>query len=230
MSFVNPAPSWLRAEGLWSTLGEPWTAAALADLGPAWLALDQQHGRWEDRTTGAALCLVRAPVLVRVRSLDPALIGRALDHGAAGVIAPLVQSVEHAHALARAAHYPPRGERSWGPVRAGYDGLRATPVCAAMIETAAALTEAAAIAAVPGIDALFVGPFDLALALGTDVESLIDDGAVLRAIADAARESGIVAGAFAGTADRTARLRALGYEFLAAATEAELLRRGAAAR
>src|SRR6218665_499395 len=108
----------ITGPGLWSTLGEPHTAAAAAGLGFAWTALDAQHGRWTDERLGTALALLRpeTPTVVRIRSADPALVGRALDLGAAGVVVPLVSDTIAAAAMASASHYPPRGARRWGPI------------------------------------------------------------------------------------------------------------------
>jgi len=222
-----------RGSGAWSTLGELWTAAELARAGFSWICLDGQHGRWNDASTLTAIALFGSstPTLVRVRSNDDGLIGRALDAGAAGVIVPMVSSVAAAEAAAGAAQYPPAGHRSWGPLAAGYGQpmtTDASPFLALMIETADAVAAVDGIAAVAGVNGLFVGPFDLALALGTTVDELLADGVVLRSIAAAARTAGIVAGAFAGTLERGALLRDLGYEFLAVTTEADLIGRGAA--
>src|SRR5262249_41920919 len=102
---------------------------------------------------------------------------RVLDFGAEAIIAPMINSAADARQFAAAAKYPPLGERSWGPQRAmALQGSRTPAVdymreadegtlTLAMIETATALGNVDAIAAAPGIDALFVGPYDLATAL-----------------------------------------------------------------
>jgi len=220
--------------GAWSGLGEVWTAAELARCGFDWVCLDAQHGRWNDQSMLTALALFggQTPTLVRVRSNDDGLIGRALDCGAAGVIVPMVSTAAAATAAAGAAHYPPAGHRSWGPLTAGYGqamSTTVTPFCAVMIETAEGVANVDAIAVTSGVSGLFVGPFDLALALGTSVDELIGDGEILRSISSAARRAGIVAGAFAGTPERAKDLRALGYDFLAVTTDSALLSAGAAA-
>ena len=226
--------------GAWATLGEPRLTIDLARSGVGWVGLDAQHGHFDDRSLRDALgprATDSAPMLVRVAANDAALIGRALDAGADGVVVPLVNGVADARAAVAASHYPPRGARSWGPLpgsRAVHhpgsdDAPHAVPLCAVMIETAAALDAVEAIAAVPGVDMIFVGPFDLSLALGLDIDDLLssaEDDAPLARIARACRQVGIRAGAYAGSSDRAALLAAAGFDWIAAATDTGLLSLG----
>jgi 4-hydroxy-2-oxoheptanedioate aldolase len=169
----------------------------IARIGFDYVCLDAQHGLLD-----AAACLrglfaidAAAPVsgtagLVRVSVNRPEEIGRALDAGAAGVIVPLVNSAAEAVAAARACRYPPNGIRSYGPVRSGLrigpdpDRADQAVACVVMIETLDGLNHAAEIAAVPGVDALYVGPSDLALALGAQRPA---DGWATPQFADALR-------------------------------------------
>ena len=142
--------------------------------------LDAQHGLWDTASliTGiGAVSHADATPVVRVPLNDFALVSRALDFGAEAIIAPMINDADDARRFAAAAKYPPLGERSWGPLRAmALQAPRTAPVdylreandgtlTLAMIETATALGNVDAIAATPGIDALFVGPYDLATAL-----------------------------------------------------------------
>ena len=164
--------------GIWASFGGVRLTAALESLGFDWVGIDAQHGHHDDRSIRDILSLRREPratVLVRVAANNAPLIGRALDAGADGVIVPLVNSPEEAAAAVTAAHHPPKGSRSWGPL-AGYEiDPGRLPLCAVMIETADALEQVTEIAATPGVDMLFVGPFDLSLALGLEVNELIAD-------------------------------------------------------
>ncbi len=102
-----------------------------------------------------------------------------------------------------------------------------------MIESARALAAVDAIAAVPGVSQLFVGPYDLALTLGTTVPALLaddSDGSPLRRIVRAAAENGLIAGAFAGTPELAVRFRELGLSCLAVATDLVGARPGRRAR
>ncbi len=226
--------------GAWATLGEPRLTNELALSGLGWVGLDAQHGHFDDRSLRETLGsqpVGAAPRLVRVASNNAELIGRALDAGADGVIVPLVSTVADAEAAAAASHYPPRGARSWGPLHGsrpvhspGSDGGRhAVPLCSVMIETAEALEAVGEIAAVPGIDMIFVGPFDLSLALGLEVDGMLGaqgDAAPLARIVSACSAAGIEAGAYAGTAERAAVLAAAGFRWIASTTDVGLLALG----
>ncbi|WP_418515237.1 HpcH/HpaI aldolase family protein [Curtobacterium flaccumfaciens pv. flaccumfaciens] len=249
-----------RADGVWCTLGESRTTAQIAQNGFAWLGLDAQHGAFDDATllaTMPALAAVapQVPVAVRVAEGSDAAIGRALDLGADIVIVPMIETVEQAEHAVRAAHYPPRGRRSWGPMVGLWGGAApsaaaADPEVWVMLETPEGLRAAEEILAVPGVSAVFVGPFDLSIGLGIELDALLaadDDGdadaavdddhqadghpspPALPAIVAAARRAGKHTGAFAGDLARAERLRALGFDRVAVVTDGTLLARGAAA-
>jgi 4-hydroxy-2-oxoheptanedioate aldolase len=121
----------------------------------------------------AAIELRGAEPFVRVPSLDAGLIGRCLDAGATGIIAPLIDTAAEASALVSAIRYPPFGRRSYGPrvpsLRYGprYVGTAAASVIGlAMIETVAGLAAVEEIASTEGLDGLFIGPADLSISLG----------------------------------------------------------------
>ena len=226
--------------GGWSMLRSPAAAALLAASGVDWICLDAQHGEHDDASV-VDLCTRPAPgvrVLVRPPSGDPAWIGRALDAGADGIVVPLVDSAEQARAAVAACRYPPLGGRSWGPF-AGLHG-RAAPTAAeansavtvaVMVETAAALAVVEDIAATPGVDEVFVGPFDLSLSLGLDVDDLVADpapDAPLRRIVAACERAGIRAAAFGATAQRATALLELGFTSVVVTTDAAALSLGAA--
>jgi 4-hydroxy-2-oxoheptanedioate aldolase len=220
--------------GVWATLGDVRMTAALEGLGFDWVGIDAQHGHHDDRSVRDILSLRREPkatILVRVAANDPALIGRALDAGADGVIVPLVSNPAEAAAAVAAAHHPPTGTRSWGPL-VGYDiDPSRPPLCAVMVETADALDHVEAIAATAGVDMIFVGPFDLSLGLGLELSELIadtTDSSPLQRIIAACRSAGIIAGAFAGAPERAVHLREHGFDWVAVDTDAGLLALGAA--
>ena len=229
--------------GAWSSLASPGAVGTLARSGVDWVLLDAQHGEHDDRSLRE--CLRgggdgAAPLLVRPGRLDVQEIGRALDAGAAGVVVPMVSSAEQARTAARACRYSPAGERSWGP-HALLTGRSPVPparadagvLCAVMVETRAGLADVEAIAAVEGVDVVLVGPFDLSLELGTDVDALLAADAPddpLPTVVRACAAGGAVPGAFGAGAGRAARLRDLGFRFVAATTDTELLAAGARTR
>jgi 4-hydroxy-2-oxoheptanedioate aldolase len=155
----------------WMSIGDSFCAEVLGRAGYDCVVLDAQHGgiTWESMgRLVQALDLNQTPGIVRVPSTDQAGIMRALDLGAAGVIVPMVSNEAQAQTAAEATRYPPQGLRSFGMVRNHY-GVQTNsfqPLCLVMIETAEAMSNLDAIAAVPGVDGLFVGPVDLALSLG----------------------------------------------------------------
>jgi len=226
--------------GLWSSLAHGSTLRLLVAARPGWVVLDAQHGTWTDASVSAELpgLDTDVPVWVRVVENSAALVGRALDAGAAGVVVPLVDTPQEAAEAVAACHYPPRGRRSFGPMRPLVGRSAPTPAdagehvrCAVMVETAAALGAVGEIAAVPGVDVVFVGPFDLGLALGRSVDDLLSDDAPdapLPRVVRACRDAGVRAGAFGGSPERAARLAALGFTDVVVATDAGLL--GASAR
>ena len=225
--------------GAWGTLGEPRLGAALESAGFDWVCLDGQHGHFDDRAVREAFALRRDPaatMLVRVLANDGPLIGRALDAGADGVIVPMVQSAEEAELAVRAAHYPPRGTRSLGPMYGASYGTSAgkprRPMVAVMVETQAALDDVERIARTPDLDMIFVGPFDLSLALGRKLDDVLADSsseAPLPRVVAACRDAGILAGAFAGEPTRARAMAQLGFEWVAVTSDVGLLSLGGAA-
>lgn len=221
---------------LWHFLGSTQIVSITSTLGFGWHCLDMQHGLWTEEKILAAFAGQSSETLaVRLRSASYADIGFALDAGAAHVIVPMVNTAEQAAAIAFAARYPPRGGRSWGPLTALAGSPVRSPADAneqveltAMIETGQALANIEAILDTPGIDSIFVGPFDLALDLGTDVDSLLrDPGSPLKRIADACNSRGTAVGAYAGSAERARAFAALGYSWAVADSDTTLLASGA---
>ena len=148
---------------------------------PAAIVLDLQHGLWERGTVEAAIASTgqRVPVIARCADNTHAAIAQALDAGAASVLVPLIETVDDARRALDASRYPPRGSRSAGGVRPLLGGVAAmleadTQVSVGlMIETVAGVENAQAIAALPGIDYLFIGTGDLSLSRGSSDPDVI---------------------------------------------------------
>jgi 4-hydroxy-2-oxoheptanedioate aldolase len=168
------------------------SAEALSRCGYDGLVVDLQHGAAGFESMVPMLMAIEAggaEPFVRVRHDDPAEIMKAMDFGAYGVIAPMIDTADHARAFASALHYPPQGARSFGPrrplLRYGEDYVSqasASVVSLAMIETAAGLANLDAILAVEGYDGVFIGPGDLSLALGRPPRADPEDPVVVEAI------------------------------------------------
>lgn len=222
-----------QAVGYWVVLDSPVSTERVARLGYDYVALDAQHGLFGYSGMMHGLLAIDAGQtsvgLVRVEGNSPAAIGKALDAGAVGIIVPLVNAAEDAAEAVRAAKYPPHGERSYGPMRSA---LRVGPVPAesdattlvfAMIETPDGLQNVEEIAAVPGIDGVYVGPSDLALAVGArfpgdpDTAEVFD--AALVRVAAAAEAAGVAAGIHNATGELAAERLAAGYTFATVASD-----------
>ena len=230
------------SRGVWCQDASPGAVARLAQSGFDWVCLDAQHGvygRAELLETARAYPFDAAELVVRVASCDFAAIGAALDVGATTVIVPQIESVAEAEEAVAATYYPPRGSRSWGQLGRTWgrteiesEDANAQTSCAVMIESAVALDRVEAIARVPGVSQLFVGPNDLSLSLGTTVEALLADGSsdsALARIVAAAQANGLTVGAFGGNPVMAERFRTRGISCLVVATDLWLLARGAEA-
>ncbi|WP_031470239.1 HpcH/HpaI aldolase family protein [Sciscionella sediminilitoris] len=208
--------------GYWLLADSPVMAERLARGGYDYLCLDQQHGLMGYHGIRDGLLAIDAggvlgprPTvgLVRTAANELRCIGQALDAGAAGVIVPMIDDAEAAREAVRNAKYPPLGRRSYGPMRAelrrGTDlaVVNETTLVAVMIETAAGLENVEEIATVPGVDALYVGPYDLTLAVGG-----IDNA--LKRILVTAHRNGKAAGIHADDGDTAAERLALGFDFV----------------
>jgi 4-hydroxy-2-oxoheptanedioate aldolase len=230
----------------WCGLASPIVAELVGREGFPAVTLDGQHGLWDTASVVTAVAQIRlggAAPIVRVPVGEFASVSRALDFGAEGIIAPMINTVADARAYASYAKFPPIGERSWGPHRATTLGdmpdqkvyLREAnnlTVTFAMIETRTALDNVEAIAATPGIDALFLGPADLSIALwnGADVDPMaaIVDQEIDR-ITAAATKAGKIMGAYCHSAERALALAKRGVRFVAVGSDMGFLRAGAAA-
>jgi len=181
----------------------PIAAEALGRTGFDWIGIDTQHGLIGYDTLLHMLQAVSVsgtPAVVRVSSNDLGEIGRALDAGAQGVIIPLVETPEQAAEAAFACRYPPRGGRSWGALRPMLEQPAYTPaigdeqaLCFAMVETEKGVGNIDAIAAVDGVDVVYVGPSDLASSAGLPPGLALQDGRhreLVETIARACRRAG----------------------------------------
>ncbi|MGH6719777.1 MAG: HpcH/HpaI aldolase family protein, partial [Alphaproteobacteria bacterium] len=169
-----------RLTACWLTLGSPIAAEIVALAGFDAVVIDQEHGPGDPYN---AIMLMQAagasgvPCLLRVASADANVIKRALDTGIDGLMVPMVETAEQALAVVAACRFPPEGMRGIAPgsvraARYGYDragfvaarGRDVFVIC--QVETKATVGRIAAIAAVDGVDMLFIGRNDLASSIG----------------------------------------------------------------
>ena len=188
--------------GIWQSIPQPMVSRYLAQMGWDWIILDLQHGPMNWETAYECIHTIRASgarALVRTAIGIPSEVEKALDLGTGGVVVPMVNSVEAALILARAAKYPPLGGRSLGgdaflhygadyPEKANEDTLLLV-----QMEHIDAVHKAEAIMALPGVDGCFVGPVDLALSMGIDrhtYEQHPDHRAAMKRIVEATLAAG----------------------------------------
>lgn len=223
--------------GAWLSIPSTVSAEATARTGFDYVCVDTQHGAigYADSIAMVqAIELGGSRPVVRVPWNEPGIIGKSLDAGAEGVIVPMVNSVAEAEAVVRACRYPPHGARSFGPVMAGMrtrdvvaSGLHDVAVIP-MIETAQALAALDDILAVPGIDAVYVGPADLSLSLGlppghNDGIAVFDEA--LAVIVAACRRAGVVPGIHASGPLAPRRLEQ-GFRLITISTDTAAMRAG----
>ena len=224
----------------WLAIPNGFSAEVMAHQGWDTLTVDLQHGVIDYAAmVGMLQAISTTPTVpvVRVPWLEPGIVMKVLDAGAYGVIAPMVSTREDAQKLVAWTHYAPRGTRSFGPVRAALYGgadypahANDTVVAFAMIETAQALDNLDAILSVEGLDAVYVGPSDLSLALGCkpqfdDVEPRVAEA--IAHIVERATAHGVKAGIHNGRPDVARARIAQGYRFVTVSSDARLLAAGA---
>ncbi len=218
--------------GTWLSVGSPVIAELAGLCGFDWLLLDLEHGCASEAALFQNLQALRgsrSAAIVRVGAPHPDLIQRVLDWGADGVMVPHVDTAAIAQACVRAVRFPPHGTRGYSrSVRACGYGLdvpdaAVQPLLLAQIESAEAIANVRAIAAVDGIDVLFVGPADLAFDLKASGSSLTYE-ACLSAAADAARTSGKQAGILCRNESDVAGLLAKGFTCQAVDSDIAIMR------
>lgn len=226
------------AHGGWLTVPHRLTAAAMGSAGYDYLVVDMQHGLID---IGQAVemfgALAGSPsvAMARVTRNDPAEIGQVLDAGALGIIVPMVNSAVEAAAAVAACRYAPQGARSWGPTYAAdiYDGYgtataNSNVLCIPMVETSQAVANLNEIVAVDGVDAIYVGPSDLAITYGLSPQG--DRSDLLPEVLDsvvAACGNNVVPGIHT-TAELAPMRREQGFRMITVATDLPALRNGAA--
>ncbi|HUE94815.1 4-hydroxy-2-oxoheptanedioate aldolase [Pseudomonas sp.] len=226
--------------GLWLGLADPYCAELAANAGFDWLLIDGEHAPNDLRgLLGQLQAVAPYPSQPVIRPVigDTALIKQLLDIGAQTLLVPMVESAEQARELVRAMHYPPSGVRGvgsalarasrWNSIPGYLDKADAQMCLLVQIENLDGLANLDAIAAVEGVDGVFIGPADLSAAMGhrgnpahPEVQAAIED-AIVR-IGQAGKAAGIL------SADQTLARRylELGAKFVAVGVDTTVLMRG----
>ena len=220
----------------WLHAPSSFSAEVMAHAGWDSLTIDMQHGPVDYKSLVSMLQAISTtdtvPV-VRVLWNDPGLIMRVLDAGCYAVICPMINTREEAEAFVGACRYPPEGYRSYGPYRATLysgqdyaDHANDAVVTMAMIETQQALDNLEHILAVPGLDAVFVGPSDLGQSLGYGPGTDRSEPEVVEAIQKvlaAAREHGLAAGIFTNSPEYASHMAVKGFQFVTISSDVRLM-------
>jgi 4-hydroxy-2-oxoheptanedioate aldolase len=232
--------------GIWLGLPSVPAARLLARLPADWVLVDSEHGPMGAETMTGIVAAVAdgggAPV-VRVAHGDTENIKRALDAGAWGILAPMVDTPADARAVVAAARFPPEGRRSFGSPWAGLTlGLSAAEyrrkandeiLVLVQIESEAALDALDGILGVPGIDGVFVGPVDLAISLGHEPDPENAHPVVreaLELVLRAAEKHGLPAGIYCSGAPAAEQRIRQGFLFVNVASDVGALLNGVRAQ
>ncbi|AZO04978.1 MULTISPECIES: HpcH/HpaI aldolase/citrate lyase family protein [unclassified Mesorhizobium] len=228
--------------GPFAAIPHPVAVEVMASSGLDFLCIDWEHAQISRETIEAmvrAADVHRVPAMVRVPGHAPEAIQAALDSGAQGVLVPRVSTAEQAAMAVKASRYPPLGERGVGPGRAAGYGYRIPEylaaaneriVVAVQVETAEGLANIEAIAAVDGVDLIFVGPGDLSVSIDAIGPAGADKlNAAIKSIIGATLAHGRAAGIFCASPQNVGRWGALGASFFVLASDTMFLGAGAAA-
>jgi len=228
------------AIGGWISADSVFTAEIMANAGFDWVCLDMQHGMidYNDvRLMLPAISTTNTIPLVRVPWNEPYEIMKVLDAGAYGVVVPLVNNRKEAEQAVGACRYPPEGNRSYGPARALIYGgsdyaaeANKEIACIVMIETRESLENLDEIMSTPGVDGIYIGPSDLAFALGLapgTTEPKHEE--TIRTILSTTQKHGIAAGIHTGSANQSRKYLDMGFHMVTLGTDRHFMDRMAKA-
>jgi 4-hydroxy-2-oxoheptanedioate aldolase len=227
--------------GFWSMTGNSAVIDTASSAEPDFIVVDTQHGidlGQVDAHLFTVMAAYGVTGLVRVEGNELGRIGRALDLGASGIVVPLVTSADDAARAVHATRHAPRGGRSYGMQTLRVGPFDEEPYVVIQVETAGAIADIDAIAAVDGVDALYIGPADLGLELGgtpaPDVNEVWDGthqhaetlSAAFTAVIEAAEANGLTPGLHCGHGASSARAVGGGFRMTSVAVDLGLVGTG----
>jgi 2-dehydro-3-deoxyglucarate aldolase len=226
-----------RSIGSWMQIPHPAVAEIMGQAGYDWVAVDMEHGSVSPHQLPdlfRALELGGTLPLARLAQGAPKDCKQALDAGAGGVIVPMVESAEQLNRVRDACRWPPAGTRGVGFSRANLFGQRfdayreeaQAPLLVAMIEHIRAANDLEAILGVDGLDALFIGPYDLSASMGLTAQfDHPEFMAVMKRIRTQAQARGVSCGVHVVAASREQLRQRIeeGYRFIAYSIDAVML-------
>lgn len=225
--------------GAWQMLPGTNLSRAISRSGPDWICVDTEHGCISDshmHECVAAIAACGVSPVVRIAANEAWMVKRALDAGAHGIIVPLLYTADDARKLVSSAKFPPLGTRGFGspfPMEkfhtssaiSSVDYLQQSNdalVTIVQIETKEALTNVAEIAAVPGVDVLLIGPYDLGNNLGFPIldGTMHDDlKAAIATIHEAAKAAGKKTGIYCSSGEQAREYADQGFDMINAMTD-----------
>jgi len=226
------------SRGTWLSIGNPVIAELASAFDFDWLLIDLEHGNLTESLLLSNFQAIRSTntrLIVRVPSVDAALISRVLDWGASGIMLPHVEDPSQVISCLNAMRYPPYGQRGYsGSVRAYSYGINrpkdprnvSFPMLMVQIESYQGVENANAIAEVEGVDVLFVGPSDLELSLLSQYNRQIDYKDVLKKVVEAAKRHEKQSGILVSNLSEIEFFSRLGFSCLAISSDIGILRNG----
>ena len=218
-------------------LGSPNVAELLAHVGLEWLVIETEHSGLDSAQVEHMLMAINGTntiPLVRVPPSDLFSIQRSLDLGAMGLVVPMVKTTAEAEAVVAATRYPPEGRRGFGPLRASHYSLdyddylgqaNENILVALILETVEAVEALEEIASVPGIDILYMGLWDLSLAMGLDPRQVPhpETDAVIETALKVGQKTGVALGIGCGSPEELLRRESEGFTFMGYGSDYSLL-------
>ncbi len=245
MKFINKTLEMLRsgraAIGTFQCMGSPLVSEILAMQGFDWVIVDMEHGVMDIQTAGDCVAAIRAAgavPFVRVQGNERTTIKRALDSGAMGIMVPMVNSAEEAREAVLSCRYPPEGMRGLGPGRASRYGLAIAEyleaanreiLVAVQVEHPSAVEDIQRIAAVPGLDSVFIGPMDLSVSMGHGLAGGQEVEAAIAKVLEATLRAGKIPGIYCKDATVAKTRLAQGFRLIGMGLDSIFLATGAGA-
>lgn len=227
--------------GFWQMIPGSNVSRVMARAGCDWILVDQEHGNIDDGAMHEAVAAIAAcgvSPIVRIPDNQGWMVKRALDAGAHGILVPLLYTEDDAVKLVKSAKFPPQGQRGFGspfPMERFHPDLGSSDylkqanealITAVQIETKEGLENVEAIANTPGIDVLFVGPFDL----GNNIGRPIIDGAMhdelhaaIEKVRTTAERAGKKSGIFCTSGEQAKKYADQGFHMISCATDMMIL-------
>ena len=216
----------------WLSIPNSFTAEAMSKMGWDSITIDLQHGQNDYATSLAMLQAISnssAIPFARVPWNEPGIIMKMLDLGVMGIIAPMINTKKECEEFISYCHYPPMGQRSFGPMRAQliygsdyYEYANDEIISLAMIETKEAVDNIEDILSVPNLTGVYIGPGDMSSSYGLKPTFDVRDETVfskIKMIVKKAKEYGKIAGIHNGTTAYAKEMIDLGYQFVTVSSD-----------